>query len=65
MVVSSLIKDINQIGNSLNSIDFILHEYVNFKKDDAKFKTHIEKVIDERRKKSAKDGTSNDLSNNK
>lgn len=65
MVLSNLIKDMNQIGSSLNSIDFILHEYVNFKKDDAKFKTHIKKVIDERRKEVAKDGTSNDLSNNK
>ena len=64
-VVSNLIKEVSQAKNELRSIGIAFHEYIEYKKDKNKFQKHMEKAINERREKFAKDRASNNTSNDR
>ncbi len=64
-VLNKVIQEITQIKNDLYSSNFVFGEYVSFKKDNEEFTKHMEKVVDEKRKKDAENRTSDSLSNNK
>ena len=61
LVVSNLIKGLKQTRNELFSLHFTFSEYVKFNKDEKKFTKHMEKVVDEKRKKDAENRTSDNI----
>jgi len=64
-VLNRVIQEINQIKDDIYTINFVFGEYVGFKKENEKFTKHMEKVVDEKRKKDAENRTSDSLSDNK
>lgn len=64
-VINNLIVDFDKLrhGNFVNSMVF--DEYVKFKKDDVKFKKHMEKIVDEKNKRVAEDRAIDSSSDNK
>ena len=65
MVLSNLIRDLQQIGNQIHSVSYAFNEYIKYNKDSDKFTKHMEKVVNERRKEDAKNRASDSVSDNK
>ena len=60
-VLNNIIQDVNEIKHSLYTINFAFGEFINYKKEEEGFTKHMEKVVDEKRKKDAENRTSDNI----
>ena len=63
-VTNNIIIELERTKNVVGGLDFVLNEYIKYRKDDVKFKKHMDGIVDERKKAEDKNRVSDNTSNN-